>query len=100
MLMKVQSIVANFVKPFGHWMFESNHDANQFALTTTSIMLCFVAYESFRMALLPYCECMSLPIFTFRFVVVLAFIFIRALDLQRGCLSGKHLASEVPTNSC
>jgi hypothetical protein len=52
MLMKVQSIVATFVKPFGHWMLESDHDANQFALTTTSIVLCFVTYESFHLLLL------------------------------------------------
>jgi hypothetical protein len=53
MLIKVQSIVTTFVKPFGHWMLKSDHDVNQYALTTTSIVLCFVTYESFRLLLLP-----------------------------------------------
>jgi hypothetical protein len=80
MLMKVQSIVATFVKPFGHWMLESDHDVNQFTLTTTSIVLCFVAYESFHLPLLHYCECMSLP-FSLLDLLLLLLLFSISLDL-------------------
>jgi hypothetical protein len=41
LLMKVQSIVAIFVKPFGHWMLKSDHDVDQFTLAIVSITFVF-----------------------------------------------------------
>jgi hypothetical protein len=61
LLMKVQSIVAIFAKPFGHWMLKSDHDVDQFRLAIVSITFVFLAFEfSFCSPLLPCCENMLL----------------------------------------
>jgi hypothetical protein len=41
LLMKFQSIVAIFVKPFGHWMLKCDHDIDQFTLAIMSITFVF-----------------------------------------------------------
>jgi hypothetical protein len=41
LLMKFQSIVAIFAKPFGHWMLKSDHDVEQFASAIVSITFVF-----------------------------------------------------------